>query len=176
MRHGIAGNKFGRNQKLRQATVRDLAKAVLKHQRIRTTRAKAAEARKLVEKLITMGKEDTLAARRRAFAILCDHELVKMLFNSVASRFKFRQGGYTRIIKFAVNRPGDNAEMVLLELTEKDQAALDDARAKKEARKGKKDKDKDKAEDTKKAKGSVEDADIVEEKKADKKAKPAKKS
>lgn len=120
MRHGIAGNKFGRNQTLRKATVRDLAKATLTHQRIRTTRAKAAEARKLVEKLITMGKENTLHAKRRAFSILCDHTLVSDLFNKVAPRFATRNGGYTRIIKFAVNRPGDNAEMVLLELTEKD--------------------------------------------------------
>lgn len=119
MRHGISGNKFGRNQKLRQATVRDLAKALLTHESIQTTQAKALEARKMVEKLITKGKKNTLAAKRQAFAVLCDHNLVSRLFNVIAPLFASRQGGYTRILKFALNRPGDNARMVLLELTEK---------------------------------------------------------
>lgn len=119
MRHGISGNKFGRNQTLRKATIRDLCRAVIKSECIKTTRAKAVEARKAVEKLITMGKANTLAAKRRAFAILIDHSLVSRLFNEIAPRFANRQGGYTRLIKFAVNRQGDNAEMVLLELTER---------------------------------------------------------
>jgi large subunit ribosomal protein L17 len=127
MRHGLSGNKFGRNQKLRQATVRDLAKALLTHESIQTTQAKALEARKLVEKLITKGKKNTLAAKRQAFAILCDHNLVSRLFNVVAPLFATRHGGYTRILKFALNRPGDNARMVLLELTEKS-PVLSDAR------------------------------------------------
>ena len=161
MRHGMAGNKFGRNQMLRKATVRDLVKATLLHQRIRTTRAKAVEARKLVDKIITMGKENTLAAKRRAFAILCDHKLVSALFNTIALRFKNRQGGYTRIIKFAVNRPGDNAEMVLLELTEKDLATFKPTQAKEK-------------EGTKDAKGAVEEAQVVGEKSDEKKAKSGK--
>ena len=119
MRHKIAGNRLSRNQSLRKATLRDLAKAALIDQRICTTRAKAKEARRLVEKLITLGKKDTLAARRRAFAILCDHALVSSLFKETAPRFKNRLGGYTRIIPFN-KRIGDNAEMVFLELTEKD--------------------------------------------------------
>ena len=119
MRHKIAGNRLSRNQSLRKATLRDLAKATLIDQRICTTRAKAKEARRLVEKLITLGKKDTLAARRRAFAILCDHSLVSSLFKETAPRFKNRLGGYTRIIPFN-KRIGDNAEMVFLELTEKD--------------------------------------------------------
>lgn len=118
MRHGIAGNKLSRNRSLRKATVRDLAIATLKHQRIQTTKAKAKEARKLVDRLITLGKKGTLADKRRAFSILCDHQLVSQLFNSVAPNFKERQGGYTRVISM-VNRRGDNAEMALLELTER---------------------------------------------------------
>jgi large subunit ribosomal protein L17 len=120
MRHGVKDNKFGRNQKLRQATVRDLARATLKHERITTTHAKAIGARMLVDKLITLGKKDTLAAKRAAFAILIDHELVSTLFKKIAPRFKDRQGGYTRLIKYAVNRQGDNAQMTLLELTERE--------------------------------------------------------
>lgn len=118
MRHGIAGNKLSRNQSLRKATVRDLAIATLKCQQIQTTKAKAKEARKLVDRLITLGKKGTLADKRRAFSILCDHQLVSRLFTQMAPRFKDRQGGYTRVIAM-VNRRGDNAQMALLELTEK---------------------------------------------------------
>ena len=120
MRHGVKDNKFGRNQKLRQATVRDLARAALKHERITTTHAKALGARKLIDKLITLGKKNTLAAKRTAFSILIDHNLVSALFNKIAPRFQNRQGGYTRLIKYAINRQGDNAQMTLLELTERE--------------------------------------------------------
>ena len=118
MRHGKSGNRLSRNKSLRKATLRDMARAVLVQERICTTRAKAKEARKLIEKLITLGKKDNLAARRRAFAILCDHTLVSQLFTTTAPRFKSRQGGYTRIIPY-VQRAGDNAELAFLELTEK---------------------------------------------------------
>ncbi len=118
MRHAKAGNRLSRNQSLRKATMRDMAKAVFLQERICTTRAKAKEARKFIDKLITLGKTDTLAARRRAFAILCDHAEVSQLFGKVAPRFKFRKGGYTRIIPY-IQRDGDNAELAFLELTEK---------------------------------------------------------
>ncbi len=118
MRHRKAGNRLSRNRSLRSATMRDMSKAVLIQERICTTSAKAKEARRVVEQLITLGKKDTLAARRRAFAILCDHQLVSTLFKETAPRFKSRAGGYTRIIPFK-QRMGDNAELVFLELTEK---------------------------------------------------------
>src|SRR3989338_8781601 len=114
MRHGIAGNKLGRNSSLRKATVRDIAKATLVRQRICTTQAKAKEARKLVDKLITLGKKGTLADKRRAFAILCDHKIVSSLFTKTSPRFKNRVGGYTRIIPLG-NRRGDNAQLAFLE-------------------------------------------------------------
>jgi len=120
MRHGKAGNRLSRNQTLRKATVRDLAKATLIDQRICTTKAKAKEARKLVDRLITLGKKGTLAHRRKAFSILCDHQLVRDLFSKTAPRFQNRFGGYTRIIPLATARRGDAAHMVLLELTEKE--------------------------------------------------------
>lgn len=122
MRHGIDGNRLGRSSSLLKATLRDIAKATLLHQRICTTKAKAKQARRLVEKLITLGKKDTLAAKRRAFAILCDHSLVSDLFKNIAGRFKSRLGGYTRIIPLAERR-GDNAFLVYLELTEKVEVA-----------------------------------------------------
>lgn len=150
MRHGITGNRLGRNSSLRAATVRDIAKAVLLRQRIKTTEAKAKEARKLVDKLVTLGKKGTLAHKRRAFAVLCDHKLVSDLFDKIAVRFSKRNGGYTRIIKLAVNRRGDNAKMVFLELTEQEKASL---AAKKKVKK------------VSKAKNPVEDAEVVSEKK-----------
>jgi large subunit ribosomal protein L17 len=108
---------------LRKATLRDMAKATLVQERICTTRAKAKEARKLIDRLITLGKKDTLAARRRAFAILCDHVLVSRLFKETSPRFKERPGGYTRIIPFN-QRAGDNAQLVFLELTEKSRTII----------------------------------------------------
>ena len=134
MRHKIAGNRLSRNRSLRKATLRDMAKATLLAQRICTTRSKAKEARKLIDKLITLGKKDTLAARRRAFAILCDHALVSSLFKQTAPRFKNRLGGYTRIIPFQ-KRGGDNADMVFLELTEKDRVIISGQKLKKSAQK-----------------------------------------
>ncbi len=118
MRHGKAGKRFGRKSGWRKATVRDIAKAALICQRIRTTESRAKESRKLVDRLITLGKEGTLAAKRRAFAILCDHQIVSNLFDHIAPRFKNRAGGYTRIIPLGENRRGDNARLVFLELTE----------------------------------------------------------
>ena len=126
MRHAMAGNRLNRNSSLRKATVRDLAKATLVEQRICTTKAKAKEARKLVEKLITLGKRGTLADRRRAFAILCDHRVVSELFEKTAPRFRERNGGYTRIISLSLRR-GDKAQLAYLELTEKDAAFVSKA-------------------------------------------------
>lgn len=123
MRHGIAGNKLSRNSSLRKATLRDLAKATLIKQRICTTEAKAKEARKLVDQLITLGKKGSLADKRRAFAILCDHGLVRDLFAKTSPRFKNRIGGYTRIIHLGTRR-GDNARLVFLELTEKEEVII----------------------------------------------------
>jgi large subunit ribosomal protein L17 len=114
MRHGKAGKQFGRRTAWRAATVRDIAKSVLIKERITTTASRAKESRKLVDKLITMGKEGTLAAKRRAFAVLCEHSLVSHLFNDIAGRFKNRAGGYTRIIPLGVNRLGDNSRLVFL--------------------------------------------------------------
>ena len=123
MRHKVSGNKLGRNSSLRKATVRDIAKATLIEERICTTKAKAREARKLVDKLITMGKKGTLAHKRRAFSILCNHRLVKELFDNITPRFLKRAGGYTRIIPMSY-RKGDCAQLVFLELTEKSEVKI----------------------------------------------------
>ena len=127
MRHKISGNRLNRNMSLRKATIRDIAKAALIHQRICTTKPKAKEARKLVDKLITLGKKGRLADKRAAFAILCDHGLVSDLFVKTAPRFKDRSGGYTRIITLGKRR-GDDAQMVFLELTEKEDVIVSKAK------------------------------------------------
>jgi large subunit ribosomal protein L17 len=127
MRHAKSGNRLSRNQTLRKATMRDMARAILVEERIFTTKAKAKEARKFIDQLITLGKKGTLADKRRAFSILCDHTMVKELFEITAPRFASRVGGYTRIIPFGLRR-GDNAEMVYLELTEKSKAIISEGR------------------------------------------------
>lgn len=134
MRHGIAGNRLNRSSSLRKATLRDIAKATLIEERICTTKAKAKEARKLVDRLITLGKNGTLADRRHAFAILCDHGLVSQLFKETSSRFKKRVGGYTRIVSLGTRR-GDNAQLVLLELTEKKEVIVSQPKSQAAAKK-----------------------------------------
>jgi large subunit ribosomal protein L17 len=97
--------------------MRSIARSVIIHQSIVTTKVRAHLVQSWVERLITMGKKvDSIAARRRAFSILSDHGLVNRLFNDIAPMFAQRQGGYTRIIPYK-RRRGDNAEMVILELT-----------------------------------------------------------
>ncbi len=118
MRHSKLNKRFGRNRSARLALVRDLARATLLYESITTTERKAKEARKLVEKLISLGKEGSLKSRRMAFAELCDHALVSVLFKDIALRFQKRSGGYTRIYSL-LSRRGDGAGQVILELTEK---------------------------------------------------------
>ncbi len=102
----------------RKATVRLLATALLKYQRITTTLRKAKEARRLAEKLISFGRRNDLEARRRAFSILTNRDVVERLFKDVAPLFKDRTSGFTRIIPTGFRR-GDGASMAIVELTEK---------------------------------------------------------
>ncbi len=118
MRHRVKGNHLSRNMGARKALLRSLVRAVLINQRITTRPALAKEARRLVEKLITLGKKGTLSARRRANRVLNDRRLVKILFDEIAPKFAERNGGYTRIYKLPVVRKGDGASLCLLELTE----------------------------------------------------------
>jgi len=120
MRHGLTGRQLSRNTPHRWAMLRNMAASLLRHEAIRTTVPKAKELRRYVEPLITLGKTDSLANRRRAFARLRDAEVVDKLFDELGPRFKARPGGYTRILHMA-NRAGDNADMALMALV--DQAA-----------------------------------------------------
>ncbi len=122
MRHRHKTQKLSRFSTYYEATIRSLARAVLLHERIVTTQVRAKLARQLVERLITMGKHaDSLAARRRAYVYLNDHRLVSRLFNEVAPMFTEHNGGYTRIIPYK-RRRGDNAQLVVLELSSQKEA------------------------------------------------------
>jgi len=118
MRHGLTGRQLSRNSTHRAAMLRNMAASLLRHEAIRTTVPKAKELRRYVEPLITLGKTDSQANRRRAFARLRDAEVVDKLFDELGPRFKARPGGYTRILHMA-NRAGDNADMALMALVDK---------------------------------------------------------
>jgi large subunit ribosomal protein L17 len=115
MRHLNAGRKLNRSASHRRALFRNLVTALLERERIKTTDAKAKETRRLAERMITLGKEGTLAARRRALTFVQSRAVVKKLFDDIAPRFKERPGGYTRIIKVGI-RHGDAAPVSVLEL------------------------------------------------------------
>lgn len=115
MRHLNAGRKLNRSASHRRALFRNLVTALLERERIKTTDAKAKETRRLAERMITLGKEGTLAARRRALTFVQSRAVVKKLFDDIAPRFKERNGGYTRIVKIGI-RHGDAAPVSILEL------------------------------------------------------------
>lgn len=115
MRHRKRGRQLGRQTKHRWALFRSLVTSLLEHDRIETTDAKAKEIRSFTDRMITLGKEGTLAARRRALTFLRQKAIVSKLFDDTALRFADRAGGYTRITKTR-RRAGDGAEMVAIEL------------------------------------------------------------
>lgn len=124
MRHGLTGRQLSRNTPHRWAMLRNMAASLLRHETIKTTVPKAKELRRYVEPLITLGKTDSMANRRRAFARLRDAEVVEKLFGELGPRFKARPGGYTRILHMAP-RAGDNADMALMALVEQAAPAVE---------------------------------------------------
>jgi large subunit ribosomal protein L17 len=117
MRHRKGGFKLGRNPAHRRATLRNLVTNVIEREHIVTTLARARAARPLVERMITLGKRDTLHSRRLAARFLQTPAAVKKLFEEIAPRFADRPGGYTRLVR-AGWRKGDNAELAVLELVD----------------------------------------------------------
>ena len=142
MRHGLTGRQLSRNSTHRWAMLRNMAASLLRHETIKTTVPKAKELRRYVEPLITLGKTDSEANRRRAFSRLRDEEVVTKLFDELGPRFKARPGGYTRILHMAT-RAGDNADMALMALVDRaapagaEAPAADEAEKKPKARKKK---------------------------------------
>ena len=117
MRHHKSGRKLGRDSAHRKALYANLAVGVIEHGRIRTTEAKAKEARPIVGEMITLGKRGDVAAQRQAVAFLRSKPAAHKLFADVAPRFADRPGGYTRIVKIGP-RAGDAAQMAYLELVD----------------------------------------------------------
>jgi large subunit ribosomal protein L17 len=117
MRHKKSGRKLGRNSSHRKAMFRNMAASLVRHEQIKTTVPKAKELRRVVEPLITLAKEDSVANRRLAFNRVRDKEVVGKLFTDLGPRFKDRPGGYLRILKTGP-RPGDAAPMAIVQLVD----------------------------------------------------------
>ncbi len=122
MRHGNSGRKFNRTHSHRKAMFKNMANALIKHEQIVTTLPKAKDLRRVVDRLITLGKRGGLHARRQAFAHLRDDAMTSKLFEVLADRYKDRPGGYTRVLK-AGFRYGDAAPMAVIELVDRDEDA-----------------------------------------------------
>src|SRR5450432_409242 len=117
MRHRNSGRQLSRNSSHRHALLRNMATSLLRHETIRTTVPKAKELRRVVEPLITMAKVDSIGLRRLAHSRLRDDAVVVKLFEDLGTRLEARPGGYTRILKMEP-RPGDSADMALMQLVE----------------------------------------------------------
>jgi large subunit ribosomal protein L17 len=115
MRHRKKVAKLGRDASHRKAMLRNLATDLLRHERVTTTLAKAKAVRPVAERLVTLGKRDTLHARRRAARVIRDTDVLGKVFNELAPRYAERPGGYTRIMRLG-SRAGDRAEMAIIEM------------------------------------------------------------
>ena len=122
MRHKKSGRQLNRNSSHRKAMFKNMANSLFLHEIIKTTLPKAKELRRVVEPLITIAKEDSVANRRQAFARLRDRDMVTKLFNELGPRHKDRPGGYVRILKCG-HRTGDTAPMAYVELVDRDAVA-----------------------------------------------------
>ena len=122
MRHGFGHRKLNRSVSHRKAMFANMAVALLKHEQIQTTLPKAKDLRRVVDRLITLGKRGDLHARRQAMSVLRDRAITAKLFAELAERYKERPGGYTRVLK-AGHRYGDMAPMAVIELVDRDPEA-----------------------------------------------------
>src|SRR5712672_2108961 len=114
MRHLNSGRKLNRTSAHRKALFKNMVLALIRHERIKTTDPKAKELRRIADRMVTLGKQGDLAARRRAFAFMQSHDAVKKLFDEIAPRFKERNGGYTPVKKFG-NRRGEPPIVLIIQ-------------------------------------------------------------
>ena len=119
MRHLVDGRKFGINTSHRKAMFKALANSLIQHEQIVTTVAKAKEVRRVVDRLVTLGKKGTLSAKRVAFGRVRDRDSVVKLFGTLSDRYAKRNGGYTRVLRLDETRWGDGAEMALVEFVDR---------------------------------------------------------
>ena len=129
MRHLKSGRKLNRSNTHRKAMLRNLVTSLIEHEHVRTTDAKAKEVRRVAERMITLGKKGDLAARRRAASYVRTRKAIQKLFDEVATRFRERPGGYTRVLRLSAWRLGDGAQKALLELVGPPDAKADRAPA-----------------------------------------------
>ena len=122
MKHNIKNKKLNKTSSHRKAMFMNMSNALIKHEQITTTLAKAKELRRFVEKIITLGKKGDLLSRRKTISTLQDNKTSKKVFDVLADRYKNRVGGYTRIIKLG-NRFGDNAPTAVIEFVDRDENA-----------------------------------------------------
>ena len=122
MKHNIKNKKLNKTSSHRKAMFMNMSNALIKHEQITTTLAKAKELRRFVEKIVTLGKKGDLISRRKTISILQDQKMSKKVFDVFAERYKNRSGGYTRIIKLG-NRFGDNAPTAVIEFVDRDENA-----------------------------------------------------
>ena len=122
MKHNIKNKKLNKTTSHRKAMFMNLSNALIKHEQITTTLAKAKELKRFVEKIITLGKKGDLQSRRKAISILQDQAMTKKTFDILADRYKDRSGGYTRVVKLG-NRFGDNSPMAVIEFVDRDEDA-----------------------------------------------------
>jgi large subunit ribosomal protein L17 len=161
MRHRVRGRKLGRTASHREALLRSLATSLFKYKRIRTTVAKAKEARSYAEALITKARKNDLHSKRQIMSVINDKEVVKELFSEIIPKIGERPGGYTRVVKLG-HRMGDAAELAILELVDYNDvinAKAEEHKEKKEAKvKAKKEKEAEENE-----KEEIEEAKVVSE-------------
>jgi len=170
MRHRVAGRQLSRTSQHRIAMRRNLVASLMQHETISTTLQKAKEVKSFAEKLITLAKKGTLAARRRAIALLGNRDIIDYeddkpirkgtiigkLFSELGPRYLDRAGGYTRIIRLSLRRLGDNGQLVLLQLVGKEEVAKKETKAAKKKRSRKKTKQSAEAKQTAEAKETAE--------------------
>jgi large subunit ribosomal protein L17 len=189
MRHRVAGRKLSRHTQHRELMFRNMLVSLLQHERIKTTLAKGKELRSWADRIISLGKQGTLHARRRAFALLRDKGMVKKLFDEIAPKFKDREGGYSRVYRLGW-RQGDAAPLSLVELVtfthpeekkkstiKKAKEVLEKVTPKKKEKVEKKEKEKEKGKEKKEKKVKKEEKEALKEKKEKPKKKaPAEKA
>lgn len=135
MRHRVANRKLGRKSAHRKAMFANMVSSLVIHERIETTLPKAKELKRLADRMVTLGKQGTLAARRRAIAVMRDKHAVEHLFGELAARFADRTGGYTRVLKLGF-RHGDNAPMAMIEYLAGEETHAEPEKKERKAKKG----------------------------------------